>query len=428
MKLAVEKSKLHGSVPIPGSKSHTIRAVAISALADGESTIREPLISGDTLSAVACYRALGAEVDDSDSRAWRVKGTGGAIIPPEKVIDVGNSGTTLRCAVSSAALSSRSSAIRFTGDSQIQQRPLAPLLQSLNQLGATAISERDNGRAPVSIRGRLKGGKTSIACLTSQYLSSLLLATPLAENDTEIEVTLLNEPDYVQITLDWLDKQEIAYLNQGLRFFRVAGGQRYRAFDLPIPADFSSATFFLCAGALLDADITLTGLDFSDSQPDKAVAGYLKEMGADIAVEGSSVRVKKSSLKGIEIDMNRTPDALPAMAVTAAFAEGTTRLVNVPQARSKETDRIACMAIELRKMGVDTEELPEGLVVHHCAELKSAVLDGYGDHRIVMALSLAAMAMEGTTLIDTAEAIDVTFPEFVPLMKSLGARMNLITS
>jgi len=425
MKLTVEKSTLRGSAPIPGSKSHTIRAVAIASLADGESTIRDPLMSGDTLSAVACYRAFGAEIDTSNPGAWKVKGTGGVIRPPDRVIDVGNSGTTLRCAVSSAALVSQADTIRFTGDAQIQQRPIGPLLQSLNQLGAKAVSERDDGRAPLAISGKLKGGKTDIECVTSQYLSSLLLATPLAEEDTEIEVTLLNEPDYVRITLDWLDKQEIAYLNQGLRHFRVAGRQRYRAFDLPIPADFSSATFFLCAGAILDADVTLTGLDFSDSQPDKAVAEYLKQMGADIAIDKRTVRIKRSPLEGIEIDMNRTPDALPAMAVTAAFAKGTTKLLNVPQARNKETDRIACMAAELNKMGVETEELPDGLIVHHCANPKAADLDGHSDHRIVMALSVASMALDNPSRIDTAEAIDVTFPEFVPLMNSLGARMKL---
>ncbi len=425
MKLAVEKSTLQGSIPIPGSKSHTIRAVAIASLADGESTIRDPLVSGDTLSAVDCYQALGAAVDRSDHAVWRIKGTGKEIRPPDKVIDVGNSGTTLRCAISSAALASQSATIRFTGDAQIQKRPIGPLLQSLNQLGAKAVSERDNGRAPLAISGKLRGGKTSIECVTSQYLSSLLLATPLAEEDTEIEVTLLNEPDYVQMTLDWLDRQGIAYLNQGLRHFRVAGRQRYRPFDLAIPADFSSATFFLCAGALLGADITLTGLDFSDSQPDKAVAEYLKQMGADVVIDERSVRIKGSHLEGIEIDMNRTPDALPAMAVTAVFAKGTTRLVNVPQARNKETDRIACMAAELKKLGVEIEELPDGLIVHHCANPKAGVLDGHSDHRIVMALCVAAMALDAPSCIETAEAIGVTFPEFVPLMNNLGARIKL---
>ncbi|GAG42350.1 unnamed protein product, partial [marine sediment metagenome] len=132
-------------------------------------------------------------------------------------------------------------------------------------------------------------------------------------------VTLLNEPDYVQMTLDWLDKQQIEYENRNLQNFKIKGGQRYRAFDCRIPADFSSATFFFCAAALLADEVTLLGLDFSDSQPDKAVVDYLKAMGADISIGPASVTIKAAALKGVEIDMNRTPDALPAMAVTAAF-------------------------------------------------------------------------------------------------------------
>jgi len=425
MKLVAGKSALRGTVPIPASKSHTIRAVAIAALAEGNSVIRNPLISGDTLSAVTCYRALGARIDTSDDRAWKVEGTGGRPSAPTEAIDVGNSGTSLRIAVSSAALCGGPGEVRLTGDDQIRQRPIGPLLRSLEQLGASARSDKGNDMAPVLISGKLRGGTTEIECKTSQYLSSLLLAAPLAENDTEIIVTLLNEPDYVQMTLDWLDRQGIRYERDELHRFKVYGKQKYRAFDLPIPADFSSATFFLCAGALLDADITLTGLDFSDSQPDKAVADYLRRMGADISIEPDAVRVRTSQLRGIDIDMNKTPDALPAMAVTGAFARGLTRLLNVPQARIKETDRIACMAAELGKLGIRTEELPDGLIVLRGEDPRPAELDGRSDHRIVMALSLALMALEGTGRIDTAEAIRVTFPEYVDLMKGLGARMEL---
>jgi 3-phosphoshikimate 1-carboxyvinyltransferase len=425
MRLVVEKSALKGTVPIPGSKSHTIRAVAIASLADGESIIRNPLSSGDTLSAVACYRTLGATIDTGDEHKWKVLGTGGNVHTEGQTIDIGNSGTTLRVACGSAALSTNQKGIVLTGDHQIQSRPIGPLLTSLCDLGANATSQKDNDMAPLSIVGRLTGGTTRIECITSQYLTSLLLAAPLAENDTEIIVTLLNEPDYVQMTLDWLDKQRIEYQNHNLERFTVKGGQAYQPFDLPVPADFSSATFFLVAGAMLDGEITLTGLDFSDSQPDKAVADYLKKMGAELHIDGHRVRIAKSSLTGVDIDMNRTPDALPAMAVAGALAKGTTRLLNVPQARKKETDRIAVMAAELSKLGVKTEELPDGLIVHGGATLHGANLGGHHDHRIVMALSLAAMAMNEKCSIDTAEAINVTFPEYVNLMKNIGANMQL---
>ena len=424
MNLIVRKSRLAGNVVIPGSKSHTIRAVAIGSLATGESLIRNPLVSGDTQAAVACYRALGARIDTGEPKLWKVTGTGGEITAPHETIDVGNSGTTLRIAMGSAALAPPGQTTTFTGDEQVQARPLGPLMNALGELGAKCKSMRDNGKVPVEVTGRLTGGKTSIAATTSQYLSSLLLCTPLASKDTEIDVSLLNEPGYVQMTLDWLDKQQVEYENQQFHKFKIEGNQTYKAFDATIPADFSSATFFLCAAALVADEVTLLGLDFSDSQPDKAVVDYLKAMGADISIEPTSVTVKAKTLKGTEIDMNKTPDALPAMAVTAAFADGSTSLVNVPQARSKETDRIKCMAEELRKMAVDVEELPDGLIIRP-SRPKAARLDGRNDHRIVMALSLAGLNLEGQCVIDTAAAMSVTFPNYVELMKSIGANMAI---
>ena len=424
MKLVVQKSRLQGTATIPASKSHTIRAVAIASLAAGQSLIHNPLDSSDARAAVTCYRALGAHIDTSDPTLWKVTGTGGRIAVPEEIIDVGNSGTTLRVAMGSAALVKPGRKITFTGDEQIQTRPVGPLMDSLNDLGAKVVSLKNNGKAPVEITGRLAGGKTTIAASTSQYLSSLLLCAPLATHDTEINVTLLNEPGYVQMTLDWLDKQKIEYENQHMRRFTLRGNQSYKAYEAAVPADFSSATFFLCAAALVAEQVTLLGLDFSDSQPDKAVVDYLKAMGADITIGADSITVKASELKGTDIDMNQTPDALPAMAVTAAFAEGTTKLLNVPQARSKETDRIKCMADELKKMKVEVEELPDGLIIRPGKPMP-AQLHGWADHRIVMALSLAGMVLEEPCVIDTAEAISVTFPGYVKLMKSIGAKLEL---
>lgn len=423
MKLRTEPSTLKGTVTIPGSKSHTIRAVAMASLADGESSVLAPLDSQDTRSAVACYRALGARIDADSSEIWKIRGIAGRPEAPENIIDVGNSGTTLRIAVASAALLSQGLAV-FTGDDQIRRRPIGPLLEALARLGAYARTTRGNNCAPAIVGPRLVGGRTAIAAVTSQYLSSLLINCPLAERDTEIVVTLLNEAPYVQMTLDWLDAQGVAYEREGLERFIIRGGQSYRCFRRRIPADFSSATFFLCAAAIADADVTLEGLDLNDSQGDKAVIDYLQAMGARIDVRPDAVRVCRGSLRGMEIDMNATPDALPAMAVVGCFASGTTRLVNVPQARLKETDRIHVMATELSRLGARCEELPDGLVVHG-SSLAGGEVAGHGDHRVVMALSLAGIAGNQAVTVDTAEAINVTFPQFADLMRSLGARMIL---
>jgi 3-phosphoshikimate 1-carboxyvinyltransferase len=424
MKLVISKSRIKGTVCIPASKSHTIRAVTIASLADGKSSIRSPLVSNDTLSAVDCFRALGATIDTQNPDCWTVTGNAGIIQTLQEPIDVGNSGTTLRIAAASAALSKNNNPIQFTGDEQIQSRPIQPLLDAINDLGASAKSINSNGKAPISIAGTLTGGSTTIKCITSQYLTSLLMAAPLAQNDTTINITLLNEPGYVQMTLDWLDRQNIQYQNKNFKRFTVKGCQQYKPFEYTIPADFSSATFFLCAAAIIGENVKISNLDFNDSQPDKAVIDYLLKMGADIKIENNSAIVSAAELHGTDIDMNPTPDALPAMAVTAAFASGTTRLLNVPQARCKETDRITAIADELKKMNVNVKELPDGLIIEKSSPA-AADLNGKHDHRIVMALAVAAMAVSGTSTIDTAQAVNVTFPNFVNLMKNINANINL---
>jgi 3-phosphoshikimate 1-carboxyvinyltransferase len=423
MNLVCTQSRLRGSVDIPGSKSHTIRAATICSLAAGESTIREPLASADTLAAVDTWRAFGAEIA-VEPGVWRVRGTGGELETPEDFIDVKNSGTTLRLAVGAAGLL-REGLVGFTGDHQIRRRPIGPLLKSLNELGATATATRNNGCAPLIVGGRLRGGRTSIEAVTSQYLSSLLVCTPLADRDTVIDVPVLNEQPYVYITLDWLHRSGIKLDRDELRQFRVPGRQQYRPLDVRVAADFSSATFFLAAGALGENDVLVRGLDMADPQGDKAVVEYLRRMGANIELQPEGIRVRPGNLVGCEIDMNATPDALPMMAVVGCFARGTTRLVNVPQARLKETDRIAVMAAELGKMGARIRELPDGLVIEQ-SDLQQAEVKGHDDHRVVMALAVAGCSVGSGTTITTAEAMSVTFPTFVDCMRGLGGNLDLV--
>ena len=423
MNLICEASALDGTVKIPGSKSHTIRAVAIGALAEGESCVRDPLDSADTRSAVAAYRALGATIE-TEAGLWRIRGVGGEPQVPADVIDVGNSGTSLNMALGSAALL-RSGAAVFTGDEQIRRRPEGPLIAALNDLGATVWTTRDNGCPPLVVEGTLRGGAITLEARNSQFLTSILVNAPLADGDTQVHVAVLNERPYVEMTLEWVRRQGVTVeCSEDFRTFRVPGGQRYRPVDRAIPGDFSSATFFLAAGALGENAVVCTGLDMSDTQGDRAVVDYLRRMGAEVAVEGDSVRVRGTGLVGCEIDLNATPDALPMMAVLGCFAEGTTRLVNVPQARIKETDRIAVMKTELERMGAEVEELEDGLVVHG-SDLRGATVDGHGDHRIVMALAVAATATPGRTTIGGYEAASVTFPTFAECLSGLGGRVRL---
>jgi len=420
VKLRSSGSGLRGSILIPASKSHTIRAVALAAIANGTSVLKNPLMSDDARSAVKGAVEMGAEV--TMEHDWTIRGTGG--IPSEKCsfIDVGNSGTSLRILTALCALGSRP--VQFDGDKSIRQRPMMPLLSALEKLGAV-IENTTDGKCPFTIRGPLKGGKTTVNGVSSQFLTALLIASPLAPEDTEIVVENLNERPYVEITLDWLISMGIRFEQQGLDWFRIFGGQQYQSFKREIPADFSSATFPLCAAAITGSEILIRGLDFNDHQGDKAVFSFFEQMGMQLRHTTEGIWVKGSDLHGIDIDMNNTPDALPAMAVAACFAKGTTRLLNVPQARLKECDRIAASACELKKMGARIEELRDGLVIHH-SPLKGAEVHGYDDHRMVMALCIAGLAAEGVTTVDTAESAGVTYPSFVSDMKMLGARIETL--
>lgn len=421
MKFIVRPSKIGGSINIPGSKSHTIRALVFALLADGESVIEEPLVSSDTESCLRMIRHFGAGIEIEGS-IWRVKGKGGAPDIPADVVDIGNSGTSLYIGMGLAALADGYTV--FTGDKQIRNRPADALLKSIPDLGGEAFSTRGNNRPPVVIRGRLKGGETSVEAVTSQYLTSLLIAAPLASGDTVINVPLLNEAPYVKMTLDWLDRLGIKYANNDYRKFTVKGNQKYKSFRGYIPADFSSGTFFLVAAAVTGSELELRGLDFNDSQGDKEVVNILRKMGASVDIGNMRINIRGGRFAGGEFDLNAIPDSLPALAVAGCFAKGETRLINVAQARLKETDRIAVMCRELKKMGADIEERDDGLIVRESG-LKGTKVNGHDDHRIVMALSVAGLMAEGETEIDTAESVSVTFPNFLDLMKTINADINV---
>lgn len=418
MEMTVAPAKLEGTIPIPGSKSHTIRALLIASGTDGESVIHNPLLSADTEACIAACETLGARIGRSDDRLTVVGAQPGAASPSGAEIDVGNSGTTLYLTAGFTAL--RNTPIVLTGDEQIRNRPIGPLLSSLCDLGADAKSIHNTGTAPVMVHGPLRGGQTSIECPTSQYLSSLLLACPLAAGDSVISVPLLHERPYVEMTLSWLDGQHISYQAEpDFSRFTVPGRQQYRPFERTIPGDFSSATFFLVAAAITGSTVVLSNLDMNDSQGDKQVVEILRSMGCTIFVGGKDgakeVIIEGNRLYGREIDLNTMPDALPALAVAGCFAEGETRLCNVAGARLKETDRITVMREELSKMGADIEELPDGLLIRK-SNLRGARVSGRGDHRVVMALAVAGLAASGETTIDTAEAVSITFPTFFSLL------------
>lgn len=423
MLLTSSAANLTGAVRIPASKSHTVRALIFATLAQGESIIRHPLESGDTRSALLAAAGLGATVSE-EGDLWRVQGRAGQPLAKGQTINVGNSGTTLFLALSTAALA-REGEIIFDGDAQIRKRTANNLLVSLTDLGAKITASKD-GCCPLRVSGGLRGGRTSLECPTSQYLSSLLMSLPFAESDSVIEVPLLYEKPYVYLTLKWLDDLGLRYEKAAdLSRFEILGGQHIDGFDTTVAADFSSATFFLCAAAITGSELLVAGLDMNDPQGDKAVVDYLRAMGATITAEAAGLRVQAGTeLVAADLDLNATPDALPAMAVTAACARGTSVLGNVPNARLKETDRITVMASELSKLGITVRERPDGLEIEG-GKITGGEVCGHDDHRIVMAFAIAGLAARGTVTVDSAEAAAVTFPTFGELLQAVGGKVSI---
>ncbi|CAD7772955.1 3-phosphoshikimate 1-carboxyvinyltransferase [Candidatus Methanoperedenaceae archaeon GB37] len=422
MDVRVSSSRLEGVVNAPPSKSYTHRAVAIASLAR-RTRVLDPLISDDTRSTMHVARMLGAEVERLEDHI-QVIGTQGEISTPDNVVDVGNSGTTLRIMTAVSALAS--GAVVLTGDASIRRRPNNPLLVALNDLGADAFSTRNNGMAPLVVRGKLRGGKTFIdGSVSSQFITGLLIACPFAERDTEIVVrgTLKSRP-YVEITLEMLRRAGVEItVEEGVNLrFRVEGGQNMHVSEYQVPGDFSSASYLLAAGALF-GEVTVTNM-YPTAQGDSLIIQILEEMGADIRWNKNKgvVRVRESELTGCVIDVGETPDLLPTLAVLGALAEGTTRIENAKHVRYKETDRVHAMARELTKMGAIVKEEEESLTIKG-SKLHGAKLDGWGDHRIVMALTLAGIAA-GNTTISTAESVKISYPNFFEDMRRLGASIE----
>jgi len=416
MKIIVNKTeKMEGKIVIPPSKSHTIRAIAFALLGKGTSIIKNPLNSADALAALDIAKRLGAIIIKKEN-FWEITGVNKNPKPINNTLDVGNSGTTLRLMTSIACL--QNTLVTFDGDDSIRSRPIEPLLNALKLLGAKVT----NDTVPFSISGPITGGSVEVSGKTSQFLSSLLITCPLLEKDTEISVPSLNEKPYVHMTLDWLADQHVSVVEKNMKTFSIKGGNSYSNFEKTIPGDWSSAAFPLCAAIITNSTLTLENLDIADSQGDKKIIEILKKMGADISIS-DTITISPSKLVGIEIDLNENPDMLPALAVIALTAKGTTKIYNVPQARIKECDRISAMCTELQKMGADIKEIEDGLIISESI-LKPSTVDGHKDHRIIMSLICAGLGADGTTCIENTKNLNTSFPNFVEAFNKLNANID----
>jgi 3-phosphoshikimate 1-carboxyvinyltransferase len=437
MTAVITPHRFAGLVRVPASKSHTIRRLLIASLAEGLSEIEQPLDSLDTRSCLSVCRALGAEITEYRSEKflrWDVRGTAGKLKKTPGAgkfsCNAGNSGTTFFFALAAAALGREP--VEFDGDEQIRRRSAGPLLEALSGLGVS-VESGSNGCAPITVRGPWKGGRVSLPCPTSQYLSALLLAAPLAPEGviTEIDVPFLNEKPYIEMTLAYLADQKIpCKAKPDFSHFSIPGGGNWKPISGPVPGDFSSAAFPAAAAIISGGSVTLLGLDPDDTQGDKAFFGFLEKMGCQVQWEQVSAEwqlhvSRRGPLAGGEFDLNAAPDLLPALAAIACFADGDTALVNTASARIKETDRIAVMAEELEKLGIKTAQTADTLVIHGKGEQLSGKrkqltikTDGRLDHRVVMALACAALGCPSLVEIAGAESADATYPGFLKMLNA----------
>ncbi|PSP78615.1 3-phosphoshikimate 1-carboxyvinyltransferase [Halobacteriales archaeon QS_1_68_20] len=425
MEAVISKSSVRGTAHAPPSKSYTHRAILSAGYSDG-ATVTNPLESADPRATARAVRAFGGDAEwRTDSIA--VWGFGGRPEAPDDPVDCENSGTTMRLATATAALADGTT--RLTGDESLRSRPQGPLLDAIEQLGASAESEDGDGTAPLTVTGPIEGGRVSIpGDVSSQFVTALLMAGAVTEEGISVSLeTDLKSAPYVDVTLEVLEAFGVDARETPFGY-TVDGGQTYSPppGGYAVPGDFSSMSYLLAAGALAgDPQVSVEDA-VPSAQGDAAIVEILDRMGADVQWnrDRGFVTVSESPLEGVAVSVADTPDLLPTVAAVGAAADGETVITDCEHVRYKETDRVAAMAHELTEMGAEVTEREDELVVHGDeSDLQGGRLDGRGDHRIVMALAVAGFVAEGRTVIRGAEHVDVSFPGFFDTLEALGANV-----
>ncbi len=401
-----------GTVRLPGSKSISNRALLLAALANGDTRISNLLRSDDTNYMLRALRQLGVTVREHGDD-WVVKGHGGPLIRTNEQVELqlGMAGTAYRPLV--AALCLGQGDFSLQGNARMRERPIGHLVDALRELGADIRYLENDGFPPVAVRGTgLTGGQTRIAGnISSQFLTALLMALPLADKPTRVEIIgeLVSKP-YIDITLNLMARFGVEVSHQDYQVFDVPVSPYQSPGRFLVEGDASSASYFLAAGAI-SGPVRVEGLGRDSIQGDTAFVEVLQAMGAKIDVGEDYIEVASGALKGVDLDLNAIPDAAMTLAVLALFAEGPTRIRNIYNWRVKETDRLHAMATELRKLGATVEEGRDYLVIEPPTELQPAEIETYDDHRVAMCFSLAALGGVPVTILDPG-CVAKTFPDY----------------
>ena len=411
MDIKIIPAALGGEVSVPPSKSAAHRAVICAALCEGTSRVTPYCTSKDIKATVSCLKGLGMNIEE-DKEGYtlsRGKTTNGALL------NFGESGSTARFLLPVAA--ALGADVTAVGEGRLPERPMETLTELFIQHGV----EADSNKLPISLKGKMTGGDFSLpGNVSSQYISGLLLAAPLLDEEINIiPTTALESVGYIDMTLSAMSKYGVRAEETKVGW-RVSAEAEYKAANTVIEGDWSQAAFFMAAAAI-GGDIKIKGLDFASLQGDTAALDVFAAFGANISIENNVLHIKRGELRGIEVNARDIPDMVPAIAVTAAFASGKTVIHSAERLRIKESDRIKTTIAMLNAFGIKTEEKQDGMVIYG-GKPRGAVIDGANDHRIVMSAAVAAAFAEGESVITGAEAVNKSYPEFFEDFRKIGGK------
>ncbi len=421
-----------GTVRLPGSKSISNRVLLLAALADGQTRVHDLLRSDDTERMLDALRTLGVPWQhDAATDCFVVDGVAGRFPVADADLFLGNAGTAFRPLTAALALSGGD--YRLSGVARMHERPIGDLVDALSQLGAAVTYTGNPGYPPLTIgKGAIRaGGSVSVrGDVSSQFLTALLMAAPLTGVEINIEVSgeLISKP-YIEITLNLMARFGVQVAREGWQRFTVPGGVRYRSpGDIHVEGDASSASYFLAAGAIGGGPVRVEGVGRNSIQGDVRFAQALEQLGVRISMGDHWIEASAPAggqLKAFDMDLNHIPDAAMTLAVMAVFCDGPCHLRNIASWRVKETDRIAAMAIELRKIGVEVEEFDDALRVNPPKTLRHAAIDTYDDHRMAMCFSLVSLGGVGVTINDPA-CVNKTFPGYFDVYRGIATPVPVV--
>lgn len=419
MNCKIEKSKISGHITCPANKSYSHRAIFLASLAGNNSKIDNVLFSADTVATIEACRNFGAEIEEINTSIIVKKPIKMDIIVPE--IDAKNSGTTIRIASGIASLFTRE--ITLTGDSSLQKRPMQPLLDALESIGAKCNST--NGMPPIKITGRILGGDVSIpGNFSSQFISALLICAPLTEKgiNLTIEGNLVSKP-YLDATIATMKNFGVTVQTLSPYKKYSIAPQVYKPSTFTVPMDFSSLALLLSASVLNGENVIIHGRMGDLPQGDKVFIDIIEQLGVKVSIKEDQITIQSpKELKGGRFDLSNSPDLLPPLAILALKTTNPIEIINVKHARLKETDRILILSRELVKIGIRVQEKEDGLILESPNESRGALLNSENDHRLFMAFCISGMYV-GNCIVTDHESVAVSYPDFINEMNRLGAKI-----